>query len=107
MVNQIETNLLFQREEDNKWLKKYDCVHESWASFAEERNNLFSNPVLKEIGTKYNKSVVQVILRWLIQRDIVIIPKTVNTERMQGNFNVFDFTLSLEDMNLIKELETN
>ncbi len=105
MVNQIETNPLHQRIEDNKWLTKYGCVHESWASFAEGRNNMFTNPTIKAIGDKYNKSVAQVILRWLIQRDIVVIPKSTHIERMQENFDVFDFELTSADMETMKSLD--
>ncbi len=106
-VNQIETHPFFQREEDNLWMKKLGAAHESWASFAEGQNNIFSNPVLKSIGNKYNKSAAQVILRWLIQRDIIVIPKSTHIERMKENFDVFDFSLSKEDMELIKTLDTH
>ena len=107
MVNQIETNPFFQREEDNKWLTKYECVHESWASFAEGRNNIFKNQTIKSIGDKYHKTIAQVILRWLIQRNIVVIPKSTHVERMKENFNVFDFELSDEDMEKMKTIEEN
>lgn len=80
---------------------------ESWAPFAEGRNNLFQNEKLIEIGKKYNKSVAQVILRWLIQRGVVVIPKSVKKERIIENINVFDFELLPEDMDIIKSLDTN
>jgi diketogulonate reductase-like aldo/keto reductase len=72
-----------------------------------EKNNIFGNELLLSIGTRYNKSVAQVILRWMIQRDVVVIPKSVHKERMEENFNIFDFELSTEDMEAIKTLDTN
>lgn len=106
-VNQIETHPFYQREDDLKFLKENDVQMESWASFAEGRNNLFQNEKLIEIGKKYNKSVAQVILRWLIQRGVVVIPKSVKKERIIENINVFDFELLPEDMDIIKSLDTN
>lgn len=107
MVNQIETHPLFQREEDNKWMKKYGVRHEAWASFGEGRGGLFSNETLTLIGNKYDKSPAQVMLRWAIQRGIVVLPKSVHIERMEQNFNVFDFELSKDDMYKISKLDTN
>ncbi len=106
MINQIEMNPLHQRNEDKKWHDKYDIITESWASFGEGRNNMFSNPTIEKIGKKYNKSVAQVILRWLIQRGVVVIPKSTHKERMAENFNVFDFELSSEDMQIMASLDT-
>jgi 2,5-diketo-D-gluconate reductase A len=80
--------------------------HESWGPFAEGKNNIFSDPTLSEIGAAHGKSVAQVILRWLIQRDIVVIPKSVRPERMRENIDVFDFTLTDEEMTRIAGLDT-
>ena len=79
---------------------------ESWGPFAEGKNNIFQNEILKGIGEKYNKSVAQVILRWLLQRNVVCIPKSVHKERIEENFNIFDFKLTLEDMKKIYQLDT-
>lgn len=105
MVNQVEVHPLHQQEEAKQWMNKYNIQIEAWAPFGEGRGELFSNPVLAKIGEKYGKSVAQVILRWHIQRGVVVIPKTTHIERMKENFNVFDFTLSQEDMKLIAELD--
>lgn len=105
-INQIETHPFFQREYDNKTMKEYGTQIESWGPFAEGRNDMFNNTILAGIGKKYNKSTAQVILRWLIQRNVVLIPKTVHKDRMTENFNVFDFELSEEDMNKIKAMDT-
>ena len=106
MVNQIETHPLNQQIEAHKWLEKYGVIHEAWAPFGEGRGNMFSNPVLQEIGSKYNKTVAQVILRWQLQRGIVVIPKSTHKERMAENLNVFDFTLTDADMQSIAALDT-
>lgn len=106
MVNQIETNPLCAQVEARKWLDKYGVIHESWAPFGEGRNALFDNPVLTEIGKKYGKTTAQVMLRWNIQRGVVVIPKSTHKERMIENMNVFDFTLSAEDMKKINSLDT-
>lgn len=106
MVNQIETNPLCQQTEARKWLDKYNVIHESWAPFGEGRNGLFENPALKEIGKKHNKTTAQVMLRWNIQRGVVVIPKSTHIERMQENFDVFDFNLSEDDMQEISKLDT-
>ena len=106
MVNQIETHPLNQQIEAHKWLEKYGVIHEAWAPFGEGRGNMFSNPVLQSIGAKYNKSVAQVILRWQLQRGIVVIPKSTHKERMAENLNVFDFTLTDADMQSIAALDT-
>lgn len=104
-VNQVETHPFYQQIEENKVMKEYGVQIESWSPFAEGRNNLFTNKTLSEIGKKYDKSVAQVVLRWLIQRDIVVIPKSVRKERIEENFNVFDFELNREDMNKIAEMD--
>ena len=106
MVNQIETHPLNQQIEAHKWLEKYGVIHEAWAPFGEGRGNMFSNSVLQAIGAKYNKSVAQVILRWQLQRGIVVIPKSTHKERMAENLNVFDFTLTDADMQSIAALDT-
>lgn len=105
-INQIETHPFFQREYDNEIMKNYGTQIESWGPFAEGRGDMFTNPILSEIGKKYNKSAAQVILRWLIQRNVVVIPKSVHKERMIENFNIFDFELSADDMNKIKSMDT-
>ena len=106
MVNQIETHPLNQQLEAHKWLEKYGVIHEAWAPFGEGRGNMFSNTALKSIGAKYNKSVAQVILRWQLQRGIVVIPKSTHKERMAENLNVFDFALTDADMQTIAALDT-
>lgn len=106
MVNQIETHPLNQQLEAHEWLKKYGVIHEAWAPFGEGRGNMFTNPVLQKIGDKYNKTVAQVILRWQLQRGIVVIPKSTHKERMLQNLAVFDFTLTSEDMQAIAALDT-
>lgn len=106
MVNQIETNVWFQRKEEEEFLRKEGIAHEAWAPFAEGKNDVFNNPVLKEIAGKYDRSVGQVMLRWLLQRDVIVIPKSVKKERMQQNMDVFSFDLSAEDMAAIAALDT-
>lgn len=105
-INQVETNVFNAQYEAQENMKKYNVQIEAWAPFAEGRNNMFSNEILTEIGKKYNKSVAQVILRWLTQRNVVALSKSTLVERMKENFNIFDFELSEEDMNKIKELDT-
>ena len=105
-VNQVETNVFNAQYEAQENMKKYNVQIEAWAPFGEGRNNMFSNPVLKEIGEKYNKSIAQVILRWLTQRNVVALSKSTLVERIKENFNIFDFELSDEDMERIKELDT-
>ena len=106
MVNQIETNIWFQRKEEEAFLKKEGIAHEAWAPFAEGNNDVFNVPVLKEIGEKYGKSTGQIMLRWLLQRDVIVIPKSVKKERMRQNIDVFDFELTAEDMDRIAALDT-
>jgi len=105
-VNQVETNVFNAQYEAQENMEKYNVQIEAWAPFAEGKNNMFSNEVLTEIGKKYNKSVAQVILRWLTQRNVVALSKSANIERIKENFNIFDFELSEEDMRKIKELDT-
>ncbi len=105
-VNQIETHPFLQRVEFQALMQSKGVQIESWAPFAEGRNDLFTNPVLAAIGEAHGKSVAQVVLRWLIQRDVVVIPKSVNPSRIAENFNVFDFELSAADMDAIAQLET-
>ena len=104
-VNQVETHPFNQQVKANEIMKEYGVQIESWGPFAEGKNGIFTNEILSEIGKKYNKSVAQVILRWLIQRDVVVIPKSVRKERIEENFNVFDFELNSEDMEKISELD--
>lgn len=106
MVNQIETHPLSQQIEAHEWLKKYGVIHEAWAPFGEGRGNMFTNPVLQKLGDKYNRTVAQVILRWQLQRGIVVIPKSTHKERMAQNLDVFDFKLTSEDMQAIAALDT-
>lgn len=105
-VNQIETHPFCQQVESAEFLKANNVQIESWAPFAEGRNDIFQNEVLVSIAEKYNKSVAQVILRWLIQRGVVVIPKSVRKERIIENFNIFDFGLDTEDMEGIATLDT-
>ena len=104
-VNQIEVHPLFQREYDKEIMKNYGTRIESWSPLA--RGKLVENETLKNIGSKYGKTAAQVILRWLIQRNIAVIPKSVHKERMIENFNIFDFEISEDDMNKIKSMDTN
>lgn len=105
-VNQVETHPFHQQTDNAAFMKEQDVQIQSWGPFAEGRNNLFSNGVLSVIAGKYNKSVAQVVLRWLVQRDIVVIPKSVRRERIAENFDIFDFALSAEDMAQIATLDT-
>jgi 2,5-diketo-D-gluconate reductase A len=105
-VNQIETHPYNQRLADQELMREHGLQHESWGPFAEGKNNIFSDPTLSEIGTSHGKSVAQVILRWLTQRDIVVIPKSVRAERMRENIDVFDFELTDEEMARVAELDT-
>ena len=105
-VNQVETHVFDQQVEAQGYMKEFGTHMMAWAPLAEGRNNFFSNPMLEEIGRKYGKSVAQVALRWLIQRDIIIIPKSVHIERMQQNLDIFDFELTQEDMAAIAALDT-
>ena len=104
-VNQVETHVFQQQKVAHEYMKKYGVQHESWGPFAEGRKDFFTNPVLTEIGAKYDKSSSQTALRFLLQRDVVVIPKSTHRERMEQNLNVFDFTLSEEDMEAIRKLD--
>lgn len=106
MVNQVETHVFDQQIKAKKYMEEYGCHIMSWGPFAEGRNNFFTNPVLVNIGKKYGKSAAQVALRWLIQRGVIIIPKSVHVERMEQNLDIFDFTLSENDMKEIAGLDT-
>ena len=106
MVNQMETHPLNQQKTLKEWADKYDIRLEAWAPFGEGRNGLFENEVLKTIGQKYGKTTAQVMLRWHIQRGVIVIPKSVHKERMIENFNVFDFALDENDMNQISQMDT-
>ncbi len=105
-VNQVETHVFDQQIEAQGYMKEFGTHMMAWAPLAEGRNNFFTNPVLEAIGKKYGKSVAQVALRWLIQRDVIIIPKSVHVERMQQNIDIFDFDLSQDDMAAIAGLDT-
>lgn len=104
-INQVETHVFQQQKKAHEYMEKYGVQHESWGPFAEGRKDFFTNPVLVEIGKKYGKSAAQVALRFLIQSNVVVIPKSTHKERMEQNFNVFDFTLSAEDMSAIQTLD--
>ncbi|MEK4545095.1 aldo/keto reductase [Bacillus sp. FSL L8-0173] len=104
-VNQVETHPFCQQKESAAFMKEQGVQHESWSPFAEGRNNMFSNDVLSSIAEKHNKSVAQVVLRWLVQREVVTIPKSVRKERIVENFDIFDFELSLEDIEKISTLD--
>jgi len=106
-VNQIETHPFNQQIDTQKFLQENNVQMEAWGPFAEGKNNLFQNELLSSIGRKYNKSVARVVLRWLTQRGVVAIPKSVRRRRIEENFNIFDFELSAEDMEAIKTLDTN
>ena len=105
-INQIETHPFTQQIETQNFLQENNVQIQSWGPFAEGKNDMFTNELLVSIGAKYNKSVAQVILRWLTQRDVIAIPKSVKKERIIENFNIFDFELDVEDMNAIATLDT-
>ena len=106
-VNQIETHPFYVQEAANAFMKKENIQHEAWAPFAEGTNDIFKNPLLASIAANHGKTVGQVILRWHLQRGVVVIPKTVHKERMIENLNVFDFTLNDDEMRLIASLDMN
>ena len=105
MVNQVEINIYNQQKELRKWADKYGIQLEAWAPFGEGRRGIFNDPVIAEIASKYHKTAAQVMLRWNIQRGVVVIPKTTHIERMKENFDVFDFGLTNEDMSAISSLD--
>lgn len=104
-VNQVETHPFHQQNETHQFLQENNVQIESWGPFSEGKNNIFHNELLLSIGKKYNKSIAQVVLRWLTQRGIIAIPKSVRKERMEENFNCLDFELSNADMEAIKTLD--
>jgi 2,5-diketo-D-gluconate reductase A len=105
-VNQVETHPFHQQTEARQFMRENNVQIESWDPFAEGKNNIFGNELLLSVAEKYDKSVAQVILRWLIQREVVVIPKSVRKERIAENFRIFDFELSPEDMDAIVTLDT-
>ena len=105
MVNQVETHPFHQQTEAKKWMERYGVQIEAWAPFGEGRGGLFENPVLAEIAEKHKKTTAQVMLRWHIQRGVVVIPKSAHKERMEENLNIFDFALDQTDMKRISELD--
>ena len=106
-INQIEVNPWYQRITDQVWHEKYGVQIQCWAPFAEGKNNLFNNPILNEIGQKYHKTAAQVVLRWLIQRNMVVLAKSIHKKRMSENIDVFDFELSKKDLAQIETLDQN
>jgi diketogulonate reductase-like aldo/keto reductase len=106
-VNQVETHPFHQQHDAQQFMKENNVQIESWGPFAEGKNDIFKNELLKGIGEKYNKSIAQVIIRWLTQRGIVAIPKSVKKERMAENLNSLDFKLTTAEMEAIKTLDTN
>lgn len=105
MVNQVETHPFNQQTLAKEYMDKYQVQIEAWAPFGEGRGGLFENPVLSAIGYKYNKTTAQVMLRWHLQRGVVVIPKSTHKERMEENFHIFDFALNEEDMQAIAALD--
>ena len=105
MVNQVEIHPYHQQQEAKHWMDKYGVQAEAWAPFGEGRGGLFRDPVLTEIGQKHGKTAAQVVLRWHLQRGVVVIPKSVRPERMRENIDVFDFALSAEEMVRISALD--
>lgn len=105
-VNQVETHPFHQQIEAGQFMRENGVRHESWGPFAEGKNGIFNNELLRSIGAKHGKSIAQVIVRWLVQREIVAIPKSVRKERMAENFSVFDFALTAEEMQAIVALDS-
>ena len=105
-VNQIETNVWNQKWSEEAFMKEIGIQPQAWAPFAEENNDIFRTPLIQKIAETYGKTVGQVMLRWLLQRDIVAIPKSVRKERMQENFDIFDFELTSKDMEALRTLDT-
>ena len=105
MVNQVETHVFQQQRTAHEYMKKYGVQHEAWGPFAEGKKNCFTNPVLVEIGEKYGKTAAQTALRFLIQSDVVVIPKSTHKERMEQNLDIFDFSLSEADMEAVRTLD--
>ncbi|MBF0961193.1 MAG: aldo/keto reductase [Alloprevotella tannerae] len=105
-VNQVETHVFNQQITAQEYMEKYGCRIMSWGPFAEGKNDFFNNETLTEIGRKYGKSVAQVALRYLLQRGVVLIPKSTHKERMKQNLDIFNFSLTEEDMTIIRQLDT-
>ena len=105
MVNQVETHIFDQQKTAKEWMDKYGIQIEAWAPFGEGRGSIFENPVIADIAAKHRKTPAQVMLRWHIQRGVVVIPKSTHKERMEENFQVFDFALTDEDMLAISALD--
>lgn len=105
MLNQVETNPFIQQEKFHEQMEEENVVHEAWAPFAEGRNGIFTNPILTEIGEKYGKNSGQVILRWLLQRNVVSLNKSVHEDRIKGNIDIFDFALTDDEMKKIAMLD--
>lgn len=106
MVNQVETHVLNQQTEAKKWMDKYGVQIEAWAPFGEGRGNLFANEILTTIGKRYQKTAAQVMLRWNLQRGVVVLPKTTHKDRMVQNLDVFDFRLTDDEMKTIAAMDT-
>ncbi len=104
-VDQVELHPFFQQENALELMKEYDVLPQAWAPFAEGKHGIFSDPTLTEIGAKYGKSAAQVVLRWNVQRGVVVIPKSVHRERMELNIDIWNFTLSDEDMAAIAKMD--
>lgn len=105
-VNQIETNVWLQQTEAHDFMDKHNIVHEAWSPFAEGNNNVFKNEILEQIARKHNKTTAQIMLRWLLQRNIPVIPKSSHKDRIISNFDIFDFKLDEEDLLSILKLDT-
>lgn len=105
VINQIELHPFYQRKTDIAWIKDRNIQVQAWSPFAEAKNDIFNNPILKTIGLKYEKSVAQVVLRWLLQQGVCVLSKTISAERMVENQQVFDFELNEDDMNNIGKLD--
>lgn len=105
-VNQVETHLFQQQKVAKEYMAKYNTQIMSWGPFAEGKNDYFNTPALKELGQKYNKSAAQVALRFLLQSGVVLIPKSVHKNRMEENFNIFDFSLTEDEMKTLEALDT-
>lgn len=105
MLNQVEMHPFFQQPLNIETMNAYDVVPEAWAPFDEGLRDIFTNPILTQIGSKYGKTAAQVALRWNIQRGVVVIPKSVHEDRIKQNFDVFDFSLTAEDMDQIRTLD--
>ncbi len=106
MVNQVETHVFWQQKYARTFMDNYNCVHMSWGPLAEGKNGFFMNEVLSEVGAKYGKSVAQTALRFLLQKGVILIPKSTHKERMEQNFDIFDFELTAEDIAKIEALDT-